>query len=190
MSRTATLAALVLVSTSTAWAAPADYSPPQPVNRVLDALFGKLGHAPSADAAKPIEDEILNAFLQSGSPSVDLLMTRAAALLEARDADTAGKILGAVTRIAPAFAEGWHQLGKLQADAGHDGAAMVSLQKAVNLNPRQFEAQMELGDMLAEYGARPAALASYKKALALDPHLEGLDRRVQQLSREVEGEKI
>jgi Flp pilus assembly protein TadD len=184
------LAALMLLSTSAAWAATADYTPPRPINHGLDALFGKLGRAPSADAAKPIEDEILNTFLQSSSPSVDLLMTRAAALLEAHDGDTAGKILEAVTKIAPDYAEGWHQLGKLQADAGHDGAAMVSLQKAVTLNPRQFEAQMELGDMLAEYGAKPAALASYKKALALDPHLEGLDRRVQQLSREVEGEKI
>jgi Flp pilus assembly protein TadD len=182
------LAALVLLSASTAQAAPVSFSPP--ANPALDALFGKLGKAPSTEAAKPIEDAILNTFLQSGSASIDLLMTRAAALLQADDKDTAGKILDAVTHVAPDYAEGWHQLGKLEADAGHDEAAMVSFQKAVTLNPRQFEAQMELGDMLADYGAKPAALASYKKALALDPHLEGLDKRVQQLAREVEGEKI
>ena len=174
------LVALVLLSASTAQAAPA----------ALDALFGKLAKAPSAEAAKPIEQEILTAFLQSGSASVDLLMTRTAALLEAKDSDNAAKVLDAVTNIAPGYAEGWHQLGKLEAGAGHDEAAMVALQKTVTLNPRQFAAQMELGDLLAEYGAKPAALASYKKALALDPHLEGLEHRVQQLSREVEGEKI
>lgn len=182
------VAILVLILMASAQTANAAVTPVP--DRALDALFGKLGSAPSADAAKPIEQAILERFLQSGSASIDLLMTRAAALLEAHDSDTAGKILDAVTRIAPDYAEGWHQLGKIEADAGHDAAAMVSLQKAVTLNPRQFQAQMELGDMLAEYGAKPAALASYKKALALDPHLEGLDRRVQQLSRDVEGEKI
>lgn len=184
----AILAAWIFVSA--AHAAPASFAPSAPANRALDALFDKLGKAPSPEAAKPIEEQILSSFLQSNSATVGLLMTRSAALLEAHDTGTATKILDAVTHIAPNYAEGWHQLGKLEADAGRDEAAMVSLQKAVTLNPRQFEAQMELGDMLAEYGAKPAALASYKKALALDPHLEGLDRRVQQLSREVEGEKI
>ena len=117
-------------------------------------------------------------------------MSRAEALLRAKDPDNAAKLLTAVTRIAPRYAEGWHQLGRLQAGSGHDEAALASFQKAVTLNPRQFEAQMELGDMMAEYGAKPAALASYKKALALDPHLDGIARRVEQLSRDVEGERI
>jgi tetratricopeptide (TPR) repeat protein len=181
-------AALLLLSASTALAANAPQ--PLPAAHSLDALFGKLGKAPSTDAAKPLEEEILGAFLQSGSASVDLLMTRSAALLEAKNTGTALTMLDAVTHIAPEYAEGWHQLGKLQADAGRDEAAMVSLQKAVTLNPREFQAQVELGDLLAAYGAKPAALASYKKALALDPHMDGLDRRVQQLSRDVEGEKI
>jgi len=95
-----------------------------------------------------------------------------------------------VTDIAPDYAEGWHQRAKLQAAANDDTHALVSFQKAVTLNPREFEAQVELGDMLAEYGQKAAALASYRKALALDPHFEGLDKRVEKLAREVEGEKI
>jgi tetratricopeptide (TPR) repeat protein len=172
-------------------AGPAAASAPAPqASHVLDGLFAKLGKASSSDAAMPIEKEILTGFLQSGSASVDLLMTRAEALLEAGDADTATKILNDVTSIAPDYAEGWHQRGKLEAQSGKDEAAMVSLQKTVTLNPREFQALMELGDMLAQYGAKPAALASYKKALALDPQLEGLQRRVDELARDVEGEKI
>ncbi len=156
----------------------------------LDGLFARLGRVKSSEDAKPIETQIFTRFLQSNSATVDLLMTRANALVEAGDTDTAAHILDAVTHIAPAYAEGWHQKGKLEADNGKDEAAMVSLQKAVNLNPREFEALVDLGDMLAQYGAKPAALATYKKALALDPHYEGLDRRVEQLARDVEGEKI
>jgi tetratricopeptide (TPR) repeat protein len=161
-----------------------------PANRALDGLFSKLGKTSSGEDAKPVEKEILIQFLQSGSPTVDLLMTRADALLGGGDKNNAVKILAAITRIAPLYAEGWHQKGKLEAEAGHDEAAMVSLQKAVTLNPREFAALVELGDILAEYGAKPAALANYKKALALDPHFEGLDKRVEELSRAVEGEKI
>ena len=177
------LAALAL-STSIATASPAR------ADTGLDALFAKLSKASSSEDAGPIEKEILLRFLQSGSASVDLLMNRVDALVGGGDAATATKILNIVTRVAPSYAEGWHQRGKLESEAGRDEAAMASLQKTVTLNPREFEAYVELGDMLAEYGAKPAALASYKKALALDPKFEGLDRRVEQLSRDVEGEKI
>jgi len=153
----------------------------------LDSLFQKLGQAPSEEDAKPIEKEILIQFLQSGSPTVDLLMSRVEALMEGGSKTDAAKILTAVTTIAP---EGWHQRGKLEAENGQDEAAMVSLNKAIKLNPREFAAHVELGEMLEEYGAKPAALAEFKKALALDPHFEGLDKRVEQLARDVEGEKI
>jgi tetratricopeptide (TPR) repeat protein len=177
----AALIAFFVASTAQATAAP---------NRALDDLFTKLGKTTTSDEAKPIEKEILLQFFQSGSATADLLMGRADALMEANDKATAGKILEAVTHIAPGYAEGWHEKGKLEAEAGHDEAALVSLQKAVTLNPREFSALVDLGDMLAEYGAKPAALASYKRALALDPHFEGLDRRVEQLARDVEGVKI
>ncbi|HKD24174.1 MAG TPA: hypothetical protein VKB71_19290 [Rhizomicrobium sp.] len=178
--------AATVLATAPAIAAPAA---PQP-DLALDGLFARLNKTQSSDDAKPIEKEILIHFLASGSASVDLLMSRVDALMGGNDANNAAKILAAVTQIAPNYAEGWHQRGKLEEEQGHDEAAMVSLQKAINLNPREFAALVELGDMLAEYGAKPAALASYKKALALDPHFEGLDKRVEQLSREVEGEKI
>jgi tetratricopeptide (TPR) repeat protein len=159
-------------------------------DKTIDSLFARLGKTSSSEDAKPVEKEILIQFLQSGSASVDLLMTHADTLVGAGDSDTAQKILETVTKIAPAYAEGWHLRGKLEAESGKDEAAMVSLQKAVTLNPREFEALVELGDMVAQYGAKPAALAYYKKALALDPHFEGLDKRVEGLARDVEGEKI
>jgi tetratricopeptide (TPR) repeat protein len=173
--------AAFLSATASAAAAP---------DRALDGLFAKLGKVQSSDEAQPIEKEIIIHFLQSGSPTVDLLMSRVGGLMDGGDAGHAAKILEAVTQLAPSYAEGWHQRGKLEAEQGHDEAAMVSLQKSINLNPREFAALVELGDMLAEYGAKPAALANYKRALALDPHFEDLDKRVEQLSREVEGEKI
>jgi tetratricopeptide (TPR) repeat protein len=168
----------------------ATFQKPAIQNPQLETLFGQLSKAASDDEAKPLETQILTLFLQSGSASVDLLMSRTAAALAGGDLGTARKLLDAVTGIAPGYAEGWHQRGKLQAVAGDDEGAIVSLQKAVTLNPRQFAALAELGSILAEYGDKRDALRVMRKALAIDHHFANLDREVQELSREVEGERI
>jgi len=95
-----------------------------------------------------------------------------------------------VTGIAPAYSEGWHRRGLLQSEAGDDEGAMVSLQKAITLNPRHFEAMEQLGEMLEEYGDKPGALKMYRRAQALDPQLEGLQHHIDGLSRAVEGQGI
>ena len=74
--------------------------------------------------------------------------------------------------------------------AGDDEAAIISLQKAVTLNPRQFAAMAELGAILSEYGDKRDALAVLRKAIALDRHFVGLGPEVQKLTRDVEGERI
>jgi len=170
---------------------------PRPVKNIvprqppeLEVLFGQLAKASSPEEARPVEEKILTLFLESGSASVDLLMTRAAAALADGDADAARRILELVTQIAPEYAEGWHQRGRLQAVAGDDEGAIISFHKAVTLNPRQFAALAELGAILSEYGDKRDALAIMRRAMALDRHFAGLDQEVQKLSRDVEGERI
>ena len=156
----------------------------------LEGLFGQLGKAASPEEARPIEEKILTLFLESGSASVDLLMTRAAAALADGDKNTARKLLDVVTQVAPDYAEGWHQRGRLQAVAGDDEGAIISLQKAVTLNPRQFAAMTELGSILSEYGDKRDALAILRKAMTLDRNFAGLGNEVQILTRDVEGDRI
>jgi tetratricopeptide (TPR) repeat protein len=184
-------AAFVSLLVGAAIAAGAPPKPAQtPENHQLDVLFASLAKTHSEEDAKPIELQIEQIFLMSESPTVGILMTRAAAALQAGDTATAKQLLDYVTDIAPDYAEGWHQRGRLEAAANDDEHALVSLQKTVTLNPREFEALAELGDMEITYNQKAAALASYRKSLALDPHYDGLDKRVDQLARDVEGEKI
>jgi len=170
--------------------APAAFAAPAPPPKPLDALFAALAQAQSPEQAKPIEDQILTLFLQSRSPSVDLLMTRAAAALTVGDKGLAGQLFVAVTAVAPGYAEGWHQRARIEAAAGNDEAAMFSLEKTVMLNPREFEACAELGAKLEDYGDKKGALAMYRKALALDPTYDDVARRVRALTRDVEGQGI
>ncbi len=161
-----------------------------PAQSPLDKLFGELKQAGSPEDAKPLEDRIGGYFAQSGSASVELLMTRAQAALGANDKDTAKKLLDAITAVAPSYAEGWHARATLQHQNGDDSGAMVSLEHVILLNPRQFAAMYELGNLLEDYGNKPAALKLYRKALELDPQLEGAQRHVDALAREVEGQGI
>jgi len=156
----------------------------------LDTLFAQLRKAGSPEEAKPIEDHIGGIFLQSGSASVELLMTRAQAALAGGDKDTAKQLFEAITSVAPDYAEGWHARANLQRENGDDSGAMVSLEHAILLNPRQFAAMYELGTILEDYGNKDGALKLYRKALELDPQLEGAQKHVDALSRDVEGQGI
>jgi tetratricopeptide (TPR) repeat protein len=181
-------ASLLLATPALAANAPPQLAPY--AAKQLDTLMPKLAKAGSAEAAKPIEEQVLRLFNASGSPSVDLLMVRAAAATQAGDKDTAGKLLESITDIAPGFAEAWRVRGMMAADADNDKTAIVYLNRAITLNPRDFQAYAALAGILAAYGDKKQALQYYRKALAIDPYYEGLDKEVQQLSRDVEGEKI
>jgi Flp pilus assembly protein TadD len=98
--------------------------------------------------------------------------------------------MDSVTKLAPDFAEGWHMRAQLQLAAGDDAGAMISLQKTVALNPREFNALSHLADMLGEYGDKKGALSLYRKVQKLDPTNDDAARAVRKLTREVEGEKI
>jgi Tfp pilus assembly protein PilF len=183
-------AALVAVSALAVTARASPPAAPPPPKQPIDALFNELKQASTPDDAKPIEAQIGMLFLQSGSPSVDVLMTRGTAALAAGDNDTARKLFDSVTGIAPDYAEGWHERAELQVAANDDSGAMVSLEHAIALNPREFRAMSELAGMLEDYGDKPGALKLYRRALALDPQLDGVDRHVKALENQVEGQGI
>jgi tetratricopeptide (TPR) repeat protein len=186
------LLVLAVVPFAPSWAvgprAPSAPPPGKPSSE--DKLFAQLKTADSADDAHPIEQKLESLFRVSGSPSVDLLMSRAQTALAATDNKTAKQLIDAVTAIAPNYAEGWHTRASMEQAAGDDTAALVSLQKVVLLNPRQFTALDELADMLEDYGDKAGALKLYRRALELDPQLEGASRKVRELTQSVEGRDI
>jgi Tfp pilus assembly protein PilF len=173
------------------WAAPAKPSTPAPKEVTSEEkLFVQLKQSGSAEDAHSIEQKLIAMFRVSGSPSVDLLVIRAQAALAATDNKTAKKLIEAVTKIAPDYAEGWHIRAGMEQAGGDDTAALVSLQKVVLLNPRQFTALTELADMLEDYGDKAGALKLYRRALELDPQLEVASRKVRELTQRVEGRDI
>jgi tetratricopeptide (TPR) repeat protein len=187
--RPALVLSLLLLTGSALAAPPAGGPVPKDVTSE-DKLFAQLKKADTAEDAHAIEQKLQAMFRASGSPSVDLLLMRVQAAKAATDLKTAKQLVDAITTIAPNYAEGWHLRAGMEQAAGDDTAALVSLQKTVLLNPRQFHALVELADMLEDYGDRTGALKLYRRALELDPQLDVAKSKVRELTQRVEGRDI
>ncbi len=159
-------------------------------NKHLDQLFAQLAKAQNAEEATPLEGKIEAVLRQSGSPTIDLLLTRGENAMGSGDKSTALQLFTAVTELSPNFARGWYYKAQLQAITGDDAGALLSLQKVLTLNPRDFQALANLGSLLSDYGDQKGALAAYRKAQVLTPANELLKRAIRGLARDVEGEKI
>ena len=72
-------------------------------------------------------------------------MTRAGTALGQADNGTARTLIEAVTHVAPRYAEGWRMRARMQQAGSDDAGAMISLQRAVVINPRAFRGHGRTG---------------------------------------------
>jgi len=156
----------------------------------LDTLFGALKIAPDATSAKAIETRIWAKWIESGSDTCDLLMTRVRDAIEEKNYDLAIRLLNAIVAIRPNYVEAWNQRATvfyLKDDYAH---AIADIAEVLAREPRQFGALAGLGLMLQDMGDDKDALEAYRRALAIDPHLENIPDTVKTLTEKVEGRDI
>jgi tetratricopeptide (TPR) repeat protein len=147
----------------------------------LASLFNQLAKARTAADGAPLTTQIVDLWRYSGSDTADLLMARAQASAELQDEDTTLKLLNAVARMRPGFAEVYFQRASLYLRIDGTEEAAADLTKAIALEPRDFRAHALLGRIADDAGRSAAALAAYRRALALNPSMEGIARRVGEL---------
>jgi tetratricopeptide (TPR) repeat protein len=156
----------------------------------IDTLFGALKIAPDTASAKAIEGRIWAKWIESGSDTCDLLMTRVRDAIEDKDYDLAVRLLDSIIAIKPGYVEAWNQRATvyyLKDDYAH---AIADIAEVLAREPRQFGALAGLGLMLQDMGDDKDALEAYRRALAIDPHLENIPDTVKTLSEKVEGRDI
>lgn len=155
----------------------------------LDPLFARLKTAEPDEAAR-IEAEIRIEWSKSGSPAFDLLLQRGADALDAGDNRTAAEHFTAILDQEPGFVEA--RTGRAMALflAGETGPALADLARALQDDPRRFDALAGVGAVLEETGDTARALAAYRAAAAIHPHMPDVNDGIERLEIALEGREL
>ncbi len=156
----------------------------------LDTLFADLKVANSEDSAQTIEQQIWAAWMDSGSATVDLLVTRAGEAMKAKDNGLAMQLLDSVVELKPDYAEGWNRRATLHYVMKNYGESLGDIQRTLALEPRHFGAMSGLGSIFRILGDDEAAFEIYSRALEVHPYLKGARSAVEDLKDSVEGRGI
>lgn len=156
----------------------------------LDALFADLAGVTSEDQAKPIVSRIQRIWSTSGSATVDLLMSRAAGAMKAKNLPLALDLLDVVVRLAPDYAEGWNRRATVNYLREDFGRAMVDIERVLAIEPRHWGAMSGLGIILRRIGRDKEALATFQQVLKIHPISENARKAVDDLAAKAAGSPI
>jgi tetratricopeptide (TPR) repeat protein len=158
--------------------------------RGLDFLFGALKAAPDEASAKHVEARIWAIWLQTPSDTAALLMLRAKAAMDAQQTDVALKLLDAVIKLRPDYAEAWNRRATLYYLRNDYAHSLADIEQVLIREPRHFGALAGLGMIMQDLGDDKRALDAFRKALEINPHLEKVPELVKTLTEKVEGRDI
>ncbi len=158
--------------------------------RTLEDLYGKLAQAKDEDESKGLASLIAAVWLRSGSDTADLLMTRAEKAVADKNYPLAIQVLDRVVALQPNWAEGWNKRASARYLAGDLNGAMSDVEQVLKLDPNHFAALSGMAMILQRTGFDKRALQVYRRELAVYPHQPELEKLVEKLTLEVEGQGI
>lgn len=146
----------------------------------LDDKLQALRDAHPEEATR-LTREIEREWSQSGSTALDMLLRRGRDALENENPDIAIEHLTALIDHAPEFAEGWHARATAFYMKDLYGPALSDLEKALALNPNNYNAIFGLGIMFQEFGDNIRAEQAFQQVLDLHPNHENATKALEQL---------
>jgi hypothetical protein len=161
--------------------------PDAKVEPTLDALFTELADARDDRTAGQVALRIQRRLAASGSATVDVLMGQAQTAIGADNMPLALDLLDAVTRLQPAYAEGWSRRAAVHYQRDDYGKAIADLEHALALEPRDWRTLVGLGVVLRALDREEAALKAYEAALAVHPRNADARKAHDDLAAKVRG---
>ncbi|MBY5932068.1 tetratricopeptide repeat protein [Tateyamaria omphalii] len=156
---------------------------PAVAQSTVDEMLEALQSAEPAEATR-LTREIEREWAQSGSTALDMLLRRGRDALEEQKPDIAIEHLTALIDHAPDFAEGWHARATAFYMKDLYGPAISDLEKALTLNPDNYNAMFGLGVMFQEFGDNMRAEQAFSRVLDLHPHHENATKALERLKAE------
>jgi tetratricopeptide (TPR) repeat protein len=158
--------------------------------QMLDALFVRLRNAGDPGDAQRIAASIERVWLQSDSDTANLLMQRATVSMQARQYPLALSLFDKLVALEPDWAEAWNQRATTRFLAGDTDGAMADINQVMKLEPRHFGALAGMGMILQGAGLDKSALEIFKKALGIYPLEPNIQKLVEKLTLEIDGQDI
>jgi tetratricopeptide (TPR) repeat protein len=157
---------------------------------ILDRLFDRLRNAGDPGDAQRIAASIEHVWLQSDSDTANLLMQRATVSMQAGNYPLALSLFDKLVALEPDWAEAWNQRATTRFLTGDTDGAMADIDRVMKLEPRHFGALAGMGMILQGAGLEKRALEIFNKALAVYPLEPNIQKLVEKLTLEVEGQDI
>ncbi len=158
--------------------------------KALEELFEKLAAAETPEQALSIGQKIQAKWLESGSDTVDALMSRAAVALRANKYGLALDLLDVVVTLKPDFAEGWNRRATVFYVQQDFGRSLADIERTLALEPRHWGALSGLAIIQRRIGEDDKALTTFRRALEINPGLKNAKEAVDELEKEAEGDAI
>ncbi|MEO1112838.1 MAG: tetratricopeptide repeat protein [Pseudomonadota bacterium] len=153
----------------------------------LDQLFDDLAQSGEPSDAERAAREIQMIWMESGSDTVDILMSRAGQAIQADDHALALDLLDVVVILKPSFAEGWNRRATVHYMREDFGKSLVDIERTLALEPRHWGALSGLAIIQRRLGFDDDALVTFKRALEVNPGLENAVEAIEDLEKKAEG---
>ncbi len=173
---------------------PDDSAPPPAIAPIdkparLDALFDDLRREPHRARAERIARQIQSIWNDSGSPTVDLLLTWSEKAISDDKLPVAFDLIEEGAALQPENPEIWNRRAMLNFRRGQYGLAIADVTQVLAREPRHYPALLGLGAMLEELGRDRAALEAYRRALDVYPTLKDAQDAMARLADKMAGER-
>jgi tetratricopeptide (TPR) repeat protein len=186
-----TIPALSASDRETTAAPDAGLEEPEPDSATrLEGLFESLKSTADPDAAKSAENDIIKIWLDSGSDTVDLLMTWTLAAMEEKNFGLALDYLDRIVAMKPDYAEGWNKRATVHFLVDDYPKAIADIERTLALEPRHFGALSGLGAIMRDIGDDDRAVVAYGLALEIDPHLDSVKDALKEIENENAGREL
>lgn len=175
---------IIVVLVASAFPAAADQTDPR-----LDGLFEELRTGDAIDAELTVA-RILEIWSTPQSPTVRILYDRAKLSADAEDFGLAGAILDHAIGLSPNFAQSFVLRGIVKLAEEDAEGALDDFSRALDLEPRQFEAHIIIAEILLSRDEKEKAYAQLQRALEWNPHNERARDRARALLRQISSQEI
>ncbi len=159
-------------------------------NETLNELFDKLGRETKPGRASATVRQIWREWGQSGSESVDLLMTWATRAMHEKKFAAAQDLLDQVIVLAPDYAEGWNRRATLYFNMADYGRSISDIKQTLDLEPRHFGALSGLASILQRLDREEEALETWYRVLEIYPANKPAQDAVISLEEKLSGSRI